>query len=277
MSVEIRPTDPVGELKSPTGGRPLEELWRFRDLLKLLVSRNLKVKYQRSVLGFIWTLLNPLLSILVLYVVFSHVVRLPIDHYWAFLFSGYFAWNFTSQAINAGTLVLAEHTVMLRSVTFPAEITVIAATVSRLLEFAIELTLIFVLLAIFHHGALPASFLVAPLIVTLQLLVLLGLILPVAAMSVFYYDVRHLLPPVVQVLFYVTPVFYTLDLVPEPLRPLYYLNPIAGLMQLYHVTLYDGRFPSATLLGALSAAALLVCLIGYGIFRHYRPLLAEVV
>ena len=85
------------------------EIWSYRDLLRNLVARNLKVKYQRSVLGFLWTLLNPLLTVGVLVMVFTFVVRVQIENYWAFLLSGYFVWNFISQSLNSATFVLAEH------------------------------------------------------------------------------------------------------------------------------------------------------------------------
>ena len=90
------------------GGR-LRRVWRYRELLHSLVVRNLKVKYQRSLLGFVWTLVNPLLTVAILVVVFSHVVRIQVPHYWAFLLSGYFVWNFMLQTLNTGTWIFAEH------------------------------------------------------------------------------------------------------------------------------------------------------------------------
>jgi hypothetical protein len=105
----------------------LAELWRFRYLLRSLVVRNLKVKYQRSVLGFLWTLLNPVLTIAVLIAVFSYVVRMGMVHYWAFLLSGFFAWNFVAQMLYAGITILAEHATLRRSVAFPTELLIFGA------------------------------------------------------------------------------------------------------------------------------------------------------
>ena len=118
------------------------DVWRYRELLRSLVVRNLKVKYQRSVLGFLWTLLNPLLTVAVLSVVFTHVVKIPLRHYVSFLFSSYFVWNFMLQTISSGTFLLAEHAQLARSVAFPKEVPVLAGVISRLVEFAIELSLI---------------------------------------------------------------------------------------------------------------------------------------
>ena len=81
------------------------QVWRYRELLRGLIVRNLKVKYQRSVLGFVWTLVNPLMTVAILVVVFSHVVRIALPHYWAFLLSGYFVWNFLLQMLSSGAYV----------------------------------------------------------------------------------------------------------------------------------------------------------------------------
>jgi lipopolysaccharide transport system permease protein len=105
----------------------LRELWHFRHMLRHLVARNLKVKYKRSALGFLWTLLHPVATIGVLLAVFSTVVRLPIAHYWAFLLSGYFAWNMASQSIFAAATILNEHARLTRSVAFPKEVLVRAS------------------------------------------------------------------------------------------------------------------------------------------------------
>src|SRR5690606_28754931 len=99
-----------------------QEIRRYRELLRHLVVRNLKVKYSRSLLGLLWTLLNPLLTIGTLVAVFGYVVRIDVPSYWAFLVSGYFVWNFTSMVLNAGPRVLGENIALARSVRVPPHI-----------------------------------------------------------------------------------------------------------------------------------------------------------
>ena len=152
------------------GATSLTELWSFRELLRSLVIRNLKVKYQRSVLGFLWTLVNPLLTAGVLIVVFSIIVRIQLDDYWAFLISGYFVWAFVSQSLGAGTTVFDEHAALRRSIAFPNELLIFAGAIARLVEFSVELGIAIIALAAFHHGGLPASFLLLPVLMVLQLL-----------------------------------------------------------------------------------------------------------
>jgi lipopolysaccharide transport system permease protein len=255
----------------------LADVWRYRELLRSLVGRNLKAKYQRSMLGFVWTLLNPMLMLAVLVGVFSYVIRIKIDHYWAFLISGYFVWSFFSQMLNTGTYIMAEHGRLARAVRFPAEVPVLAATLSRLVEFSIEMTIMLLLLAVAHHGHVPASFALLPVLVVLQVLIALGVVLPLAVMSVFLRDIEHALPVVLTAMFYVSPVIYGLDFVPDAVRPLFLLNPMAGLLTLYQSVLYHGQMPSLFMLAYTTVVALLIAPIGYAIFNRYKSVCAEIV
>ena len=255
----------------------LHRLWRFRELLRGLIVRNLKVKYQRSLLGFVWTLLNPLLTVAILVLVFSHVVRIPLPNYWAFVLSGYFVWNCILQTLNTGTYIFAEHSRLTRSVAFPSEILVFGAVGSRLVEFMAEITLIMAMLAVFHHSRIPASFALLPVLLVIQVLLVIGLALPIATLSVFYYDVQHALPIALTTLFYLSPVFYPAEMVPVAARSFYFLNPIAGLLTLYHEILYVGRMPSLSLLYGMIVAAVAIYAIGYAIFNRYASVFAEIV
>jgi ABC-type polysaccharide/polyol phosphate export permease len=255
----------------------LADVWRYRELLRSLVVRNLKVKYQRSVLGFVWTLLNPLLTIAVLTMVFSYFIRIQVPHYWAFVFSGYFVWNFMQQMLSSATYILAEHASLRRSVAFPSEVLILATAASRLVEFAVEMAIALALLAIFLHHGVPSSYLLLPWLIVIQILLAIGLAMPIATLSVFYSDVQHAIPILLLMLFYLSPVFYPATLVPDPLRSLYFLNPIAGLLTLYHEAVYTGRWPSASLLAAVSSAALGTTVLGYLVFNRYKNLFAEIV
>jgi len=255
----------------------LGQVWRYRELLRGLVVRNLKVKYQRSMLGFVWTLVNPLLTVTILVLVFSHVVRIQVPHYWAFLLSGYFVWNFMLQTLNTGTWIFAEHSRLTRSVAFPSEILVFSAAGSRLLEFAAEISLILGVLILVHHHGVPDSYVLIPVLILIQVVMAIGLALPIATLSVFYYDVHHALPIALTSLFYLSPVFYPASLVPSAFQTLYFLNPIAGLLTLYHDVVYAGQWPSAVLLAGTSAQAAIVLALGYAVFHRYAAVFAEIV
>jgi lipopolysaccharide transport system permease protein len=280
MSATVRePTHPIVRNASgryASGWLPAPSLvWRHRELLLALTERALKVKYQRSALGFFWTLLNPLLMLAVLIAVFSVVVRIPIPHYWAFLVSGYFIWNYLSQMLSASSTVLTEHAALRRSVAFPTEILVFSAGAARLVEFGVAFVCALVALAAFHHGAVPSSFLLAPLLVVLLVVLGLGLMLLVSTAAVFYYDVQHALPVLLLVLFYLSPVFYPAAMVPDALQSLYLLNPIAGLISLAHSALYQGQWPGWPPIAGSAAACLIMFTAGYAIFNRFKNLFAE--
>ncbi|MGH7512018.1 MAG: ABC transporter permease [Gemmatimonadales bacterium] len=253
------------------------EIWRYRELLRGLVIRNLKVKYQRSLLGFVWTLVNPMLTVTILVVVFSHVVRIQVPAYWAFLLSGYFAWNFMLQTLTTGTWVFAEHSRLTRSVAFPSEILVFSAAGSRLIEFVAEILFTMAALVLLHHHGVPTSYVLIPVLILLQAVMAVGLTLPVATLSVFYHDVYHALPIALASLFYLSPVFYPASMVPEAFRALYFLNPIAGLLTLYHDVVYAGAWPSTLLLAGTAAQAALCYFLGHAVFNRYAAVFPEVV
>jgi len=255
----------------------ITEVWRYRGLLRTMVVWGLKVKYQRSILGFLWTLLNPLLMVATLTAVFGYIVRIQMHDYWAFLLSGYFAWNSITLSLFAGTYILAEHGSLRRSISFPSEILVFSAAISRLVEFAIETVLLIVVLAVAHHHGVPSGLLVTPLLFVPLLLLTAGLMLPIATVSVFFRDTQHILPVVLTALFYLTPVFYRVDMVPHALQPWYAVNPFALLLVQFHTALYDGRVPSLAMFSRTMAVATVAFVVGYALFNRYKNVAAEVV
>lgn len=265
MAIQLQPSNPFAAA------------WQFRELFRQLVVRNLKVRYQRSGLGFFWLLCNPALTIGVLVFVFGYVVRLQVESYWAFLISGYFAWVFLLHTLSTSTLIVAEHASIARSVAVPADVFVLASVAARGIEFVVEILLVVVLLIAFHHHRVPLSFVLLPLPVAFLLLTTLGLSFPTAALSVFFRDIQHGLTPALTMLMYVSPVFYPAALVPAGLAALYHLNPVTMVLTLFHQVLYEGVVPSLSHLAAAAVMSVAFYLAGYEVFKRKRPLFAEVV
>jgi ABC-2 type transport system permease protein len=255
----------------------VRNLWRAEELVRGLTARNLRLKYKGSALGFVWVLVSPVLTVAVLSVVFTRVVRVPLENFWAFLLSGFFVWRFMTQTLASSTSVLPSHGSLSRAAAFPKDAPIMAAALSRLVEFAIELTWVLVAIAAIHHGRIPPSFIVLPWLVVLQFLMALGFGFAIATLSAFYRDVDHAIPVALTALFYLTPVFYPISLVPETIRPFFLLNPFAWLLELYHSAVYWGQMPTASALLIASAAATGIFALGYGIFNRYSPIFAEVV
>lgn len=254
----------------------LPEIWQYRGLLRSLVIRDLKVKYQRSLLGLLWTLLNPLFTVAVLVAVFTYVIKIPIRNYWAFLISGFFVWNFLQRTMYHATTILREHASLSRSVYFPSEVLILGASLSKLAEFLLETAIVVLALVVFHHRYVPSSMVLFPLIIVIQVVLAAGLMFPLSIVAVLYYDVQHALPILITSMFYISPVFYPVEMIPEAARPFYYLNPIVGVLELFHNVLYEGRWPSMTLIAAVSAAALAICAAGHAVFRRYKEICVEI-
>jgi lipopolysaccharide transport system permease protein len=263
--------------RSPDRGRAsIRELWAFRDLLRSLVVRDIKIKYQGSVLGIAWTLLNPLLTVAILVTVFSHVIQIAVDHYWAFLLSGFFAWNFIQQNLFHATSIMNNHASLNRSVYFPREVLILGALLTKLVDFLMEFSVVLILFAAFYYRTVPFSLVLLPWLVVILLLITVGLMFPLAVVAAYFHDVQQAVPIAMMSLFYLSPVFYPVEMVPEAVRPWYYLNPLVGLIQLFHVVVYQGVWPTMTLLGSVSAVALGVCLTGYFIFNRYKDVCVEI-
>ncbi len=253
------------------------ELWTFRELLRALVARNLNVRYQRSVIGLAWTFVNPLITVAILVLVFSQILRLGVPGYWAFLISGYFPWVFTLHTLGNSPVVVSGHSYMTRSLAFPAEVLVAATVISRLVEFLIELTLVsIVLLAFWHHG-FPLSFLALPFAVVLHTTLVIGIALPIAAAAVFFNDIEHAVPAALMFLGFLSPVYYPLSFVPESLRAVFLLNPFAAQLSLFHAILYDGRFPQWSQWGLATLYSVAAIVVGMALFRWRRAYFAEIV
>jgi ABC-type polysaccharide/polyol phosphate export permease len=274
----LSPSEAAPQVR-PAGHRSrfmLAEAWQFRELLWSLVIRDIKVKYQRSFLGLLWTLMNPLLTLAVLITVFSFIIRIQLPSYWAFLISGFFVWNYFQQTLHLATSLLRDNASLNRSVYFPREILILAAALSKLVEFMIEVSVVAIVLFIFHHGAIPASTLLVPVIILFQFAMAVAIMFPLAVVAVMFYDVQQALPIVIMSLFYLSPVFYPVAMVPEPIQLLYYLNPLAGILELFHAVLYDGAWPSMALVGWVAVGSTGFLALGYWVFNRFKETCVEI-
>jgi ABC-type polysaccharide/polyol phosphate export permease len=270
-------TTPATEhYSSTTRESSIRQIWRFRRLLLTFVKRDLKVKYQRSALGLLWSFLSPLLLVLVLVLVFNSVLRISSDGFWAFLISGIFVWQFISGAIGRATSVLRGHGAVRRSVSFPTVIVVLSTLLALLIEFLIEIVIVMAALFIFYHSAVPMTVLLLPWLIVLLFLMAAGLMLPLSVVSVLFYDVEHIMPAILRLLFFLTPIFYPVSMIPEHLRAYFYLSPFVGMLELFHLTLYEGVWPSWELLGAMSAASIAMFLGGFWIFQRFEDTCVEI-
>jgi ABC-2 type transport system permease protein len=264
----------------------LAEVAGSRDLLINLTLRELRGKYKRSVLGWGWSLINPLATMAIFTVVFSVLLKSNpaagdpsgLDVFALFLLCGLLPWNYLSNSMTGGMYSLVGNANLIKKVYFPREVLVAANVASWLFSFLIEMAVLWVALIAFGNMVIP--WIPAVLVLMLiQTAFVLGIALMLSVLNVYFRDTQHLIGIVLQVWFYATPIIYPLSLVQQHisgwLYKLYEANPMAQFAQAYRNLMYDLRWPTAGNIAyvVLVSAATLVA--GAFVFRRFEGRLAE--
>ena len=255
----------------------LRQLWVYRELLYFLTLRDIKVRYKQTLLGVSWIVLQPLLTTLVFTLFLGVLVRVPSEGYpyILFVYTGMLPWTFFSFGVSTSGNSLVSNAHLITKVYFPRSILPIAAVAARLLDFAIGFAVMFSLMVYF--GVRPtANLLLLPLLIALITLLTLGIGMLTSALNVKYRDVTVLIPVLLQLWMYASPVVYPASLVPGRWRQLYDLNPMAGLVEGFRAALLGGRinWMSLTVAAALIIGLLIVASIK---FRRMENQFADVV
>jgi lipopolysaccharide transport system permease protein len=236
----------------------LKELWDYRELLYFFVWRDVKIRYKQTVIGVLWVVLQPLLTMLVFTLFFGKLAKMPSEGlpYPVFYFAAVVPWMYFSTALLTATNVVVEHQRVITKVFFPRLILPFSSVISGLVDFAIG----FVVLVVFTiaYGIRPTYIvLLLPLFLLLAILTALGVGLWLSALNALYRDVRYLMPFIIQFWLLASPVAYPSSMVPERYRWLYGLNPMAGVIDGFRWALTGvGNPPGAVLI----TSAVVVCL-----------------
>jgi ABC-2 type transport system permease protein len=249
-------------------------VWQYRELLRNLVLKDLRLKYRSSVLGFLWSLLTPLAMILVYSLAFKYILRIQLENFTLFLFTGILPWTFFSATAMGSTLALVSNAGLVKQIYFPLEILVLATVFFNLVQFLLALAVFFPIL-IFLQAKLSWILLAYPAVLLLEVTFTVGVALLLSAVTVFYQDVKHVTEVVLMVLFWITPVLYHLSMVPEPGQTLFKLNPLTAYITAYQDIVYWGRSPSTESWALGSLAAVCMLALGGWVFRRCRRSLGE--
>jgi len=253
----------------------LRELYSFRELLQALVIRELKVKYKNSFLGFLWSLLNPLLSMAVFTFIFTVVFKTGVNDFCLFLLTGLLPWNLLAMSLNRSTLSMIENANLIKKVYFPRETIPISILITNLVNFLLELTVLVAFLLAW--GYLPFPYLpVLILAIILEFFFIAGLSLALSCVTVYFRDLQQLVHIGVMIWFYGTAVVYPMNMVPASIRTFFiYINPMNSIITLYRDALYWLRWPDYQMVVYALVASLFSFIIGYAIFSRYAPELAK--
>jgi lipopolysaccharide transport system permease protein len=260
------------------------ELVQYRELIKNLVIRDLKVRYKNSALGVLWSLLNPLLMTLVFTLVFTLMIPSDIPDYPVFFMCGFLPWSFFSTSVMGATGSVVGNSSLIKKVYFPREILPLAEVLSNLVNFALALVVLFAMIFVYQVKLTPAA-LMLPVIILVQLMFITGMALFLSTANVFYRDTQHILEILLQAWFFLTPIFYPITILPESAKILGFtvnvqlwarrVNPMASLVASYRDVLYRGVPTGWDFFLRTAVQCFAVLVVGALLFWRFSPVFGE--
>jgi len=249
-------------------------IFEYRELIHILTVSNLRVKYQSSVLGFAWSLLNPLLLMLVLYFVYSHLFVTQTKNFAIFLLVGIITFRVWANGTSSALSSIFEQSSLVTKIYIPRQIIVFSVVLSGLISSLLEFVVLFAFTLVF--GIIPTTSIVLfPVILVIYFLIVYGMSLPLAALFVYYRDLNQIWTVIVQLAFFICPVMYSLAIIPAQYLPYYTLNPVTIVMTSFRDIFLYGTFPDLLSLLILCGLTIGILIIGTLIFSRLERRFAE--
>ena len=251
-----------------------KNLYKYRELLKTNVKKEIRGKYKNSFLGVLWSFLNPLLQIAVYAIVFPLILRNTQENYVIFLCCGLIPWTFFSTAITRSASTMIENGNIIKKVYFPREILPISVVTSEAINFIIS-TVIIMAFVIFGGLGITKYILFYPLVLLAQYIIVLAISFVISSVTVYFRDLQHLIGVALQLLFYATPIVYAADTIPESFKWVLDINPMTYIINGYRAIFYEQQTPDLIPIFILIGVGILCCVIGYLIFNKLQKGFAE--
>lgn len=251
-----------------------KNLYKYRELLKTNVKKEIRGKYKNSFLGVLWSFLNPLLQIIVYALVFQVILKNPKENYAIFLCCGLVPWTFFSSAITRSAFTMIENGNIIKKVYFPREILPISIVTSEAVNFMIS-TIIILGFVIFGGIGLSKYIIFYPIVLLAQYLLLIAIALIVSSISVYVRDLQHLIGVAMQLLFYATPIVYSSETIPDSFKWILNLNPMTYIINGYRDIFYNQTMIDIVPLLILILISIVACVVGYIIFNKLQKGFAE--
>ena len=251
-------------------------LVQYRDIIWNLTITDLKIKYQSSALGFAWSLLNPLLMMLVLYVVFVNVFRFNQDNFALYILVGLITWRFLANGTTTTMGAIVGRSSLVTKISIPRQILVLSTTlscfISSLLEFCVLIPLLF-----FFGVKISPYILFFPIAHGIFFFIVYGLSLMLAALYVYYRDLNQIWDVLLQLGFFLSPICYPLSTIPAKYLPIYLMNPVTVIMEMYRNFLIYGIAPQPLSVMYLVIIAIILMVMGMAVFKRLERRFAEVI
>jgi len=245
--------------------RQIRELFTYRDLVWNLVLTELKLRYRDSILGFLWTILNPLFSLLILSFVFSRIIRFQVPHFTIFLFCGLTSWFMIQQTALMAVGSIVNNQSLIRKVYVPKIVFPLSNVMARFVDHGVLLVLLLAFMPVFR-ARISWSLLFLPIAVILHFAFALGLSLLLATAQVKVRDVQNASAVLFQAIFYLTPIIYPVEVLPERVRPYFEWNPFNVFVRLIREPVWGGTMPPGTVVAAATGLAVVMLAAGLWVF-----------
>lgn len=225
--------------------RTTTAIFRYRELIKNLVLKDLKLKYRGSVLGFLWSLANPLLMIVVYTVAFNYILRMRVEGFVFYVMLGILAWTFFVNSATMATGAIVDNGGLVKSIFFPRAILPVATVLFNFAQYLLTAVVFLPVMLVIYHVPPSPTMLLYPVFLALQLVFTIGVALMLATGTAFFRDIRHFLEIALAALFWITPIVYQLDQISSRLRPFILATPMSPFIAAYQQIFFFGRSPDA--------------------------------
>ena len=253
----------------------IKELYAYREMIVSLVRKDLRGRYKGSVLGFLWTFINPLFQLVVYTLVFSYILKSNIDKYYLYLFVALIPWIFFSASITGGAASIVAQKDLVKKIYFPRQVIPISYVTSCFVNMLLCFIVIFVVVLFSGIRLSIAGLLCLPVVMVVEYLLALGMALLCSAVTVYFKDLEHILGIISMAWMYLTPIMYDKSIVPERFLPVFNLNPMTHIIDCYRAVLYYGQVPELRSLLSSLVLGLVFLAVGWIVFDRMQRHFAE--
>lgn len=251
------------------------DIYAYRDMIYSLVRRELRGRYKGSVLGFLWTYINPLCQVIVYSIVFSVIFRVNIEKFYLYLIIGMMPWTFFNTCVQGGSTCIRAQSDMVQKIYFPREVIPIAYVTSAFVNMLLSFIIVFFAVLVSGFGFNFKALIFLPIIMVFEYFLALGIALIASSITVYFRDMEQILSVIMMAWIYVTPIMYNMDFVPEQYRSLLVLNPMTPIVEVYHQILYYRIMPTPNFLLLAGVTSIIVFIIGAIVFARLDRNFAE--
>lgn len=253
----------------------IRNIYIYRDMIYSLVRREIRGRYKGSVLGFLWTYINPLCQVVVYSIVFSIIFKVNIEKFYLYLIIGMMPWTFFNTAVAGGTTCVRAQADMVKKIYFPREVIPISYVTSAFINMLFSFIIVFLAVLISGFGFNFRALLFLPLIMVIEYIFALGLAFIVSSVTVYFRDLEQIMGVIMMAWIYLTPIMYNMEYVPEQFRIFVVLNPMTPIVEVYHQILYYRMIPTLNYLLLAGGTSIVALVIGFAVFIKLDKRFAE--